>query len=288
MANPMAVFNTHRIQVDLPSWQTEIIIQPFGDVHRHEPGCDEPRWHRFLKWARENHTPHTYYIGMGDTEGFMSKSERKKVRDADLHDSTVAALDGLADTWHNRMLGELEFMRGNLLGLVQGNHDWTYENGQTGTQRLAEALGCKWLGGVGYVRMSVTFGNTGTRQSIDIVAVHGRAGGKLSGTSINQVEDLTLIFPDADIYIAGHDHRRYAVPRSVLHITSAKDGLEVQQKRQWLCRSGSFLKGYVEGESSYIVSRYMRPCDLGVIRGSINFHRESKTKLVSKDIGFFV
>ena len=47
----------------------------------------------------------------------------------------------------------------------------------------------------------------------------------------------------------------------------------IQQKRQWMARSGSFLKGYVENESSYVTDRLYSPSDLGVIRFDIDFKR---------------
>jgi hypothetical protein len=94
------------------------------------------------------------------------------------------------------------------------------------------------------------------------------------GTSINQVDDLTRIFPIADLYIEGHDHQRGAWPKSVLLPTNR--GGDIKQKRQFLCRSGSFKKGYCEGVSGYEVGRLLRPSDLGAVVFKISVHRDQR------------
>ena len=129
-----------------------------------------------------------------------------------------------------------------------------------------------------YISISIKlFHGTGakahTNISMDIVPCHGKAGGKLAGTTINQVEDLKRIFPVADIYVMGHDHQRGAWPKSIL---LADDRGNIKQKRQFLARSGSFKKGYVDGVSGYEVGRLLTPSDLGAIIFSVSVHRDQK------------
>jgi hypothetical protein len=114
----------------------------------------------------------------------------------------------------------------------------------------------------------------GTSFFIYIVACHGRAGGKLAGSSINQVEDLKKIFPIADIYIMGHDHQRGAWPTSIL--LPGDQGTGIKQKRQFLARSGSFKKGYTSGVASYEVGSLYRPSDMGAVQFSISLHRQKE------------
>ena len=100
-----------------------------------------------------------------------------------------------------------------------------------------------------------------------------------------------MIFPTADLYIMGHDHRKGAVPTSTLEVvTGARGKLITKQKRQWLCRSGSFLRGYVENEPSYVAGALMRPTDLGTIRIEVKVTRETRggTDLMAKDIHVWV
>ena len=77
----------------------------------------------------------------------------------------------------------------------------------------------------------------------------------------------------------GHDHQRAAHPVNVLIPQSGKDKFFIKQKRQYLCRSGSFLKGYQDGSNSYEVFRLYKPNDLGALKMTINFHRDQKDGL---------
>lgn len=181
---------------------------------------------------------------------------------------------------NNRQFAEeISFMRGKLIGLLDGNHNWVFRNGKTATEDLCERLGCAYLGWLAHVTMHVNplteEGNSrGTSINVYIIPCHGKAGGKLMGTTVNQVNDLTKIFPVADIYIMGHDHQRYVLPASVL-IPGVK-GAGIKQKRQLFARSGCFKKGYMEGVSGYEVGRLLRPNDLGVVTFKLSFHRDKR------------
>jgi hypothetical protein len=118
--------------------------------------------------------------------------------------------------------------------------------------------------------------NHGTAAAVHMVLCHGKAGGKTFGVTINQVGDLKQIFPIADIYCMGHDHQRTAHPISVLVPTSCKGGYGIKQKRQFLCRSGAFVKAYQNESDSYEIFRLYRPSDLGALKMTISFHRDQK------------
>ena len=63
---------------------------------------------------------------------------------------------------------------------------------------------------------------------------------------------------------------------SVLVPSQSKDGVyKLKQKRQFLCRSGSFKKAYTADSSSYEVGRLLKPSDLGALKLTIGFHRDS-------------
>lgn len=288
MSKNEAVFTTLYKKIELPSYNTQLIIQPFGDVHRDSPNCAVEKWKRSIDWMKKEHNPNTYYLPMGDLNDFASKSEREILINQKLHESTRKNIDdAMALKPISRIAGEISFMKPNLLGCLEGNHFWQFDTGQTSTQILCDRLGCKWLGDICYIRLAIHFKNRTCYTIIDIIAAHGRAGGKLAGTTINQVDDLKRIFPNADLYLEGHDHHRGAFPTSVLEAhPSANDELNIKQKRQWLGRTGSFLKGYVEGEQSYVVKRLLKPTDIGIIRFMIDFKRirNDGRDIIIKDI----
>jgi len=275
------VFKNHTITIPY-TWGQEMFLIPFGDVHRDTPSCDVDRWKWFLDGCKKYPQDRTYYLGMGDFNDFASSKEQKALSHADIHDQTRDKFDEIVKRDNRKFAEEISFMRGRILGLLDGNHNWTFRDGTTATQDLCDRLEAPYLGWLAHLTLNLDlYNSTGTRRykgpggiRIFIVPCHGKAGGILMGTSINQVDNLTKIFPIADIYIMGHDHQRSAVPKSIL--VPGRCGGDIKQKRQFLARSGSFKKGYCEGVSGYEVGRLLRPSDLGAIVFGISIHRDSR------------
>lgn len=258
--------------------ETHILI-PFGDVHRDTVNCDVDRWQWFLKNAenitREN--PSTWFVSMGDTHDFGSFSEVKKIKNSSLHQTTMEKFDMVAQEDNRKFCQEIGFMRGKLLGFVEGNHGWVMTDGKTANEDLAERMGSESLGWLCHYTLHFKFNDrANVATDVHFVFCHGKAGGKTTGNSINQVAWLKEIFPVADVYIEGHNHERGAVPVSVLRPTHGRGGMRIKQLRQYLCRSGAFMRGYVPGQSSYVVQGLYRPSDLGSIQLVIRFHRDKR------------
>jgi len=270
-----ATYKVLQDNIEVKKFSDKITLYLFGDIHRDTRNCDEERWKWFLKKAERDQDPNTYYIGMGDYNDFASTREKRFLESDGVHETTRNLLDEIAEK-HNRDLAkEMSFMRGRLLGLIQGNHSWNFENGKTSTEDLAERLGSKDMGWLCHYTMLFDFKDRST-QSVHLVLCHGKAGGKTFGVTLNQVGDLKTIFPVGDIYCMGHDHQRTAHPVSVLVPQKGKAEFFIKQKRQYLCRSGSFLKGYVDGSNSYEIFRLYKPNDLGALKMTIGFHRDCK------------
>jgi hypothetical protein len=275
------VFTAKEFSIDYKTGD-EFFIIPFGDVHRDTPSCDEERWKWFLHCSQQYPQDKTYYLGMGDFNDFASAKEQKIIRNSDLHDQTRDKFDEIAKKDNRRIAKEIDFMRGRLWGLLDGNHNWIFKDSTTGVQDLCERMQTEYMGWLSHITLKINiFNKTGTSRSAKttsinmyIIACHGKAGGKLAGTTINQVEDLKRIFPVADIYLMGHDHQRGAWPTSVL--IPGVNGASIKQKRQFLCRTGSFRKGYSDGVSGYEVGRLLRPSDLGAVVFSVKIHRDRK------------
>jgi hypothetical protein len=213
---------------------------------------------------------------LGDEREIASSSERAALRATKLHKSTKDSLDKDAIRDTKRLAKDWLFAARHLLGIIQGNHHWTFlaehpEHkvlaGESSTQYLCKLLGVPWLGFLTYYRLRFRTANSTFRSHCDIVACHGQGGGKLVGTSLNKVDDMRRIFPDADLICQGHDHQRGTWPVESLVIKdNHKTGeLKVHQRRQLLCRTGSFLKSYVPGEASYQVGALYRPASLGIV-----------------------
>lgn len=271
-------YKTKQITIECNLGDKHKII-PFGDVHRDTLGCDEDRWQWFLKKSETTtiENPSTWFLSMGDTHDFGSFSEVNKIKSAALHQTTMEKFDMMAQEDNRKFCQEIAFMRGKMLGFIEGNHGWVMSDGKTANEDLAERMGSESLGWLCHYTLNFQFKdrNKGS-QNVYIVACHGKAGGKTAGNSVNQVDWLRNIFPAADIYIMAHDHERWVRPVNVLTPVIAKGGVKLKQKRQLLCRSGSFLKGYHDGASSYTVAGLFRPSDLGSIQIEISFHRDQR------------
>ena len=262
-------------EISLKNTSSPITIWFFGDVHRDTRNCDEDRWKYFLKNAKDTMDDNTYFIGLGDYHDFASTSEKKKISHAELHESTTNLLDELVEGHNRKLAEELSFMRGRILGLIEGNHSWRFENGKTSTEDLAERLDTKDMGWLCHYSLVVRNKSRHLNCAIHMILCHGKAGGKTLGITVNQVGDLKNIFPIADIYVMGHDHQRIAHPSSVLvpMRLGNGDGYSIKQKRQLLCRSGSFMKAYENESNSYQIFKLYRPSDIGALKVQIRFVR---------------
>ena len=114
-----------------------ITIVPFGDVHRSTKRCSEAKWKEFLynMESRIALGENLYLLGMGDYDDFMSAGERIKIQNADLHETTEEKIDEVLDRHVNILVRELEFAKGRIIGLIEGNHHGKYfQSGITTTQ----------------------------------------------------------------------------------------------------------------------------------------------------------
>jgi len=239
----------------------EIELTPFGDLHFETELFSKDHWERFKyqECTKIAHGKKTLYVGMGDYQDFMSDSERFCLQSSKFHDTTKKSFDQMVMDKLERFIKEIEFMRGRIIGLHEGNHYYTFPSGVTTTQLMCERLGCKYLGGTALHRIFLRLKNR-LSFAVDIFSAHHGGGGRLAGSSINSVERMTDV-AQADIYIHGHNHQRNAlvVPKALF----LNHSCTVKARKMVLCNSGSFLRAYVDGKESYAVKHWMKPTDIG-------------------------
>ena len=81
-----SIFGMAEYTVTLDKVGDTFEIIPIGDVHRDTPNCDIDRWKAFLKYQKQEMKPSTVFIGTGDWNDFAAWGDRKKIRNADLHE----------------------------------------------------------------------------------------------------------------------------------------------------------------------------------------------------------
>ena len=250
------LFTTHHFTIDSKGKPFKIYL--FGDVHRDAPNHSLPHWKRFCETAEKENA---YFIGMGDYLDMCSTSERRGFEAIGLHESTRETIEAMQWSWINKFSDEIGFMKDRCIGLLEGNHFISFQNGTTSTQHICQKLNCKYLGAVGYIALKIKLAGN-TSMSYRIFVAHGRSGGRLLGTSLTQVYKLSEI-ANANLYSLGHDHKANGGKTARLDLTINKGVPRVSHVEQVFVRSGSFLRGYVENEPSYVAGALLNPATLG-------------------------
>jgi hypothetical protein len=265
------IFTTHRFEIENAKYNEPIYVIPFGDVHRSAPLCHVEKWKEFLEWAKTK--KRAYFLGCGDYDDLASTSEREMLGNPKMHESTVKTLESLYYSHTKRFAEEIKFMKGRCIGFLEGNHYGQFQNGTTTTQKLAEHLECKYLGVSSFIRLSFQPIERSGPLSIDIWAHHGQGASRLLGGSLNRVQQMAEA-AEADIYLMGHDHKKSIASTTRLQLRHGRGGTRLSHRKMLLCRTGSFLKGYVEGQASYIADRAGSPTDLGVVKIELTRRRK--------------
>jgi len=211
---------------------------------------------------------------MGDYNDLASTSERHILRDPNLHEATKLDLEGLYRKQTEVFADEISFMKGRLIGLIEGNHYAELPSGITTTQLMAEKLKCRYLGVSAFIRLILRRNKSNSHQ-MDIWAHHGLGGGRTQGASINKLEKM-IKMARADVYLMGHDHKKHVAMQSQLELRKVKGGVELSNKKIILARTGSFLKGYEPDKPSYISDGCYSPSDLGAVTIHVKPRRTNK------------
>jgi len=270
------IFTIHQFTIPINNYNEPVYIIPFGDVHRDAPNHALDRWKEFLEWAKKK--PRCYFLGMGDYHDMNSTSERLILSDERLHESTKKTLSNMYQNECNRFVKEIGFMKGKLIGLLEGNHYGKFENGMTTSQEMCRQLGTAYLGVMSVIRLRFLSTKRGvTSRAVDMVAHHGKGAARLIGMSLNRVQQMAEAV-EGDVYLMGHDHKKAVGMGTKVRIVGKNNNKEkpirLENRKQIFVRTGSFLKGYVDGESSYVADMAGNPTDLGVVKLEFTMRRD--------------
>lgn len=263
----------------------EVLIVPIGDLQYGSAQCDFDRFRRHVEWAAAQ--PNAYFLSMGDMVDLASPSNRGKLKaalaDESLYDTVEDALDEIAEQHLQRILDVLLPTRGRWLGFLAGHHFWTFQDGTTSDQRLAQAMEAPFLGYSSMVEVRFKPRSEKRRihrkpPSFVIWAHHGHSAGtsQLQSAPINRLEHIVKAF-EADVYLVGHYHKKVAAKLQRLALQPTTSGKpKLVYKNLILACTGSFLKGYEEGAGGYAEQRMLTPTALGgvVIWARPRFDRE--------------
>lgn len=145
------------------------------------------------------------------------------------------------------------------LGLLDGNHDIVHwkKHSHNYVEELAERLNVPYLTISAYLRIHFNKFDT----DLNIYAHHGWTGARTSGGRINRIFDLYNIYPMLDLYIMNHIHALGQVEKKTSLFID--DEGNIRDKISYFLFGGSFLRGYVKDQISYVEEKTYIPTTLG-------------------------
>lgn len=244
-------------------------------MHYDAPLFSRSVWEQSLaRWKQQLRRHRCLFLGVGDYLDGFSTSERAVLKDGKLHESTRDNLEGMQHGRVKLLAKELGFMKGHLIGLMNGNHYAEFMDGTNSDQRLCRELNCAYLGVETFIRISIRArGRPSTIVAVDIFAHHGKGAARLSGSPFNTVEQMSE-FADADIFIMGDDHSRGVLPAKPFLRVHGTNPPSIAQRQRLLVRSGSYLQTHKPGTVSYIHDSARAPRSLGHVEVEIKAVRD--------------
>lgn len=243
------------VNLKLPG--SELKLAPVGDIQYGAKSCDIPKLQRHVEYGKEHGWT---FLGMGDYLDHFSPSNRRALTAArgHLYDSARELLDEAVYERINGLARILEPSRNAWIGMVHGDHAWEFEDGQFSDDILAGMLGAKSLQKSALIHVKIG----DCPLPLKIFVTHG------AGTSINatgktlHLERLSRSF-DADIYLMGHSHLKYGVPMDRFETIFHRNKPYLVNRTKIIGITGSFMSGYVLGESTYVEERALSPVPTG-------------------------
>lgn len=251
-------------------------IYPIGDVHLGAAACDIGHFRRTVAQVAADKSAR--WIGMGDYGDFilpedprwsMSAFDWKRLG----YRKGRPDLRNLGQEYLDFVRAELDPIKGQCIGLLDGNHDDVMKNKYhvDVVGALCDDLKVPYLGYTALVRVEVVLddGSHGRIWPFTIFAEHGASGGGTAGNAINSLQKRGQEF-DADVYLKGHVHQRNTgAARPVLGWGKKK--IAVRDKVFVL--TGTYLKGYSEFETTYGERKGYPPNEIGGTLVRVKVHR---------------
>ena len=183
-------------------YSTEIFF--WGDEQEGSEGFDPKgeAWQAFkADWKRSKNP---YAIGMGDYSDWLRPTMRDSLGASLIKDfSAKRQLDNMVRDNLEKTAERLEFMKGRIIGMHEGHHDYEMLGGITSTMILAESLKTINLGWVAGTRLNLTIPNHGSAYAFTIASTHGNASGRETGAVANSMQQSMKDFV-CDLKVAGH------------------------------------------------------------------------------------
>lgn len=262
-----------------------IYLLPFGDVHRDAELHADGEWQEWLAYVKQQRS-HAYLLGIGDYLDFARAHTRAMV-EADGAAGSKEIQDCLqrgGKYWAGIMAAELKPFKSRIIGLLSGNHYMEFIEKHRGEETkthsdawLARKLGTEYLGVMAAITLTLLDSRKRMGADVRIVAHHGTGGATTVGGSLNRVQRF-LSGWHADVALMGDDHKRGCVPtQDRLGVMRVGGRDIITASTQFVARTGSFLRGFSPGKSSYVTDQCYTPTSIGTIELEFTLKRDTST-----------
>ena len=240
-----------------------------ADQHIGNAGADLKRMKEDVKQILDD--PHAYWIQGGDAIDAVVPSDKKRFDP----DTVVSRLDNVVLDQIKTFEETYEPIADRCLGILRGNHEEQIRLRHH--VNVLEGLCLKWnvpsLGDTAFIRLVFSRGKNGASGSSSIIlfAAHSNVAGRSGGAKVSRLETLLGYF-DADIYMIAHGHKKVSHVSTLLSM--AKEGKpRLITKKKIGVMTGSYLRSYQKGISTYAEKGLYPPSDLGAIAVTIDPER---------------
>lgn len=241
--------------IEYASRSAKVRIIPLSDIHLGNEKCDEKLLRATVADIAAD--PLAYVFLLGDMGEWINRKDKRF--DPARMPKWLHGAGDIAKRQRERLIELLLPLKGKILAVVEGNHERTiYQHTERDVySTVAEALRVGdeslLLGPCGFVRVSFDRHGDGGKWVAIFFLTHGWWGGRLMGAGGLNLERIAG-WVEADVVLAGHDHKRRAF--SVSKLRSTRYG--VRAVDVYCCSCGSFLQG-----ADYAQRKGYRPQPVG-------------------------
>ncbi len=246
----------------------EYTLADISDFHAGNEGLDKSLLKRTVKWCEQ----HADGVILGGDYADAIDHKDKRFEWTSL-DRTLAT----PDEQYDYVKATLKPLRGKVLGVIEGNHDYKIkaDRGHDYVKELAEYLDVdpKATGSSVFLRLKFNTGGRWTK--FDVFAHHGATNSRSKGGKINKLEEMDRVF-EADLYFMSHVHD---FAPSMSPVMTVDNHMNVVERRRYYALTGGFLKGYEKGVSNYVERGLFKPTILGGVYANLHASKTLRSNI---------
>jgi len=258
---------THRIEYRCNQTFT---LYPLGDVHLGSANCDVHAFDQTLAEIRDD--PHALWVGMGDmVESIAANDKRWTAGGIDENIVNLASQDRIGDVYVAKLAAKLKPIADKLVVYGDGNHEWAFDKHYYTnlSVRVLDAIGRSDAYGEWESLTRLEFSDGGHRHPLVIFASHGWQAGRMDGAKMNEVSRI-MSYVDADIYLQGHSHSKFAVAKT--RIEANQPWTKLVARKVYVAHTGSYLRTLQQNVVGYAERFGYPPTSIGGVKFLIKPH----------------